>query len=101
MGFPPTGHGVYPENHINKEVILRCSLPSIQCLVTKLVLVFNTHDTVLLTEIWSDKFSDLTTDKCEHFALYRTENKSSKINVQSQGSSCGVIVLYTEWVCHM
>ena len=49
--------------------------------------IFCSHDIVLLTETWTDQYSDLSVDNFDYFVLNRSENKKS-----SKRSSGGIIV---------
>ena len=76
---------------------LRCALLNCQGLVTKRTNklksvefqnIFESHDVILLTECWTNQFSELTVNNFESFVLHRQENKkNSKRN-------SGGIVLY-------
>ena len=75
---------------------LRLSLLNIQGLVTRrtnklktpeLQKVFESSDVVLLTETWTNDFSDVAVKKFETYILNRNENKT-----KSKRNSGGIIV---------
>lgn len=69
---------------------LRCSLLNCQGLVTKRLnkiqtsefqTIFQSSDIVLLTETWTDQFSEINVDHFQAFVLHREEKKrNSKRN---------------------
>ena len=75
---------------------LRCALLNCQGLVTKRTNkikssefqhIFNSNDIVLLTETWTDQFSEITEDNFEYFVLHREEKKG-----KSKRNSGGIIL---------
>lgn len=67
-------------------MLLRCALLNCQGLVTKRTnklksiefqQIFKSNDIILLTECWTDAFSDIQVSNFEVFALHRTENKKN------------------------
>ena len=75
---------------------LRCALLNCQGLVTKRTnklkstefkRIFNSHDVVLLTECWTNQFSETIVDNFEAYVLNRSENKKN-----SKRNSGGIIL---------
>ena len=75
---------------------LRCALLNCQGLVTKRTnklkstefkRIFNSHDVVLLTECWTNQFSETSVDNFEAYVLNRNENKKN-----SKRNSGGIIL---------
>ena len=75
---------------------LRCALLNCQGLVTKRTnklkstefqRIFNSHDVVLLTECWTNQFSETSVDNFESYVLNRNENKRN-----SKRNSGGIIL---------
>ena len=65
-------------------MFLRCSLINCHCLVTRRTNklhydeyknILSSNDIILLTESWTDNFSDIIVSNFETFALHRQENK--------------------------
>ena len=76
---------------------LRCALLNCQGLISKRTnklksiefqSTFESHDVILLTECWTNQFSEITVNNFESFSLHRQENK------QSSKRNSGGIVLY-------
>ena len=79
-----------------EKVTLRCTLLNCQGLVTKRTnkiktvefqSIFQSNDVVLLTETWTDQYSDVSVDSFETFVLHRQEKKHG-----SKRNSGGIIL---------
>ena len=78
-------------------MLLRCALLNCQGLVSKRTNklksvefenIFKSHDVILLTECWTNEFSEITVNNFDSFVLHRQENK------KTSKRSSGGIVLY-------
>ena len=85
-----------------EKVTLRCTLLNCQGLVTKRTnkiktvefqSIFQLNDVVLLTETWTDQYSDVSIDSFETFVLHRQEKK--------RGSKCNSGVSFYIFVTNM